>query len=147
MFTLGKTFRFEAAHRLIGYPGKCANVHGHSWKGSVVVECNQLDGFGFGMDFANIKAIMSPLVSELDHSLLLNQGDEDLVRLCRLHEWKVCLFTANPTSEVIAKYLFDHWASMVNTPLKGIRLKEVIIEETCTSMCKYTGYETSSETE
>ena len=27
-----KKFRFEAAHALYGYDGKCKNIHGHNYK-------------------------------------------------------------------------------------------------------------------
>ena len=29
---------FDAAHHLVGYKGKCANVHGHRWKVVVWVD-------------------------------------------------------------------------------------------------------------
>ena len=32
-----KQFTFETGHALLGYDGKCRNVHGHSYKLSVTV--------------------------------------------------------------------------------------------------------------
>ena len=32
MITITKIFRFEAAHAIHGYPGACANLHGHSYE-------------------------------------------------------------------------------------------------------------------
>ncbi len=36
-FLLKKTFPFEAAHQLKYHDGKCARLHGHSFKLTVVV--------------------------------------------------------------------------------------------------------------
>ena len=45
---IGKLFKFEAAHRLPNHPGKCKNLHGHSYKLEVVVngEVNFFSGNG-----------------------------------------------------------------------------------------------------
>ncbi|MEQ8237024.1 MAG: 6-carboxytetrahydropterin synthase, partial [Syntrophomonadaceae bacterium] len=32
MFEVTVTQDFAAAHRLYGYQGQCANLHGHTWK-------------------------------------------------------------------------------------------------------------------
>ena len=34
---------FDAAHKLVGYKGKCSNVHGHRWKVEVFVTGKKLD--------------------------------------------------------------------------------------------------------
>lgn len=52
MYSLSKNFRFESAHRLgKGYEGKCRNIHGHSWNGSIKVKVKDLDQYDFGIDF------------------------------------------------------------------------------------------------
>ncbi|GCA81549.1 6-carboxy-5,6,7,8-tetrahydropterin synthase [Microcystis aeruginosa NIES-2521] len=40
-----KEFRFEAAHHLPHYEGKCRRLHGHSWLGRVYVKSNHLPKF------------------------------------------------------------------------------------------------------
>ena len=44
------TFSFEAAHRLPWHPGKCRNLHGHSYRLDVSVE-GPLDANGVVLDF------------------------------------------------------------------------------------------------
>jgi 6-pyruvoyltetrahydropterin/6-carboxytetrahydropterin synthase len=54
-----KEFRFEAAHRLPHYEGKCRRLHGHSWLGRVYVKSHYLQSQGsqqgMVMDFGEIK--------------------------------------------------------------------------------------------
>ena len=34
---VGKQFSFDASHQLVGHFGKCANLHGHTYKVEVVL--------------------------------------------------------------------------------------------------------------
>ncbi|OHD17080.1 MAG: hypothetical protein A2086_06265 [Spirochaetes bacterium GWD1_27_9] len=56
---------FDAAHFLKNYDGKCANLHGHTWKICVWVrgDENQKLPNGILWDFGNIKKI----ILEFDH--------------------------------------------------------------------------------
>jgi 6-pyruvoyltetrahydropterin/6-carboxytetrahydropterin synthase len=115
---LVKDFRFEAAHFLPNVPDghKCRRIHGHSFKGEVAVRGPVDPLLGWVMDFADLKAVVDPIVNRLDH-YLLNEIDG----------------LANPTSEVLAVWIFDRLAPKL--PL----LVRVTIEETCTSRCHYRG--------
>tara|TARA_R100001244_G_scaffold132321_1_gene108192 strand:+ start:4728 stop:5150 length:423 start_codon:yes stop_codon:yes gene_type:complete len=138
MYELSKSFRFETAHRLAkGYEGKCANIHGHSWNGSVTLRTDILDEFSFGIDYGNIKIFYKDLIDELDHSILLYRFDTELIDLCKEKGWKYMLFDENPTSECIAKYLFEAIKERAYAYDSAIELIDVTIEETCTSKCVY----------
>jgi 6-pyruvoyltetrahydropterin/6-carboxytetrahydropterin synthase len=115
---LVKDFRFEAAHFLPHVPEghKCRRIHGHSFKGEVAVRGPIDPRLGWVMDFADLKAIVDPIVHRLDHYLL-----NDIAGL------------GNPTSEVLAVWIWNQLAEKL--PL----LVRVTIEETCTSRCHYTG--------
>ena len=79
--------RFQAAHYLKGYKGKCENVHGHTFHVEVHVRVTELDEIGIGIDFAEIKQAMADLLP--DHTLL-NE-----------------IYDFNPTAENIARRLYD----------------------------------------
>jgi 6-pyruvoyltetrahydropterin/6-carboxytetrahydropterin synthase len=122
MFTLKKTFRFEAAHQLPHHDGKCARLHGHSFVLHVHLEGKELvtEGPKSGMlcDFGDVSAVVKPYVDGyLDHHFL--NGTTGL---------------ENPTSEELARWLFGKLAPQM--PL----LQAVEIEETCTSACCYTPF-------
>ena len=67
-----KIFRFDAAHFLPGYEGKCNAMHGHTW--TLEVEAKGLAGKdGMVMDFALLKRyVCTSVIEVLDHTLLNN---------------------------------------------------------------------------
>jgi 6-pyruvoyltetrahydropterin/6-carboxytetrahydropterin synthase len=69
---LEKTFRFEAAHQIHNHPGKCKNLHGHSWVLTVTIEGKMNIETGMVLDFYEIKSTFDPLIETLDHSFLNN---------------------------------------------------------------------------
>jgi len=83
---------FSSAHNLRGYKGKCEELHGHNWKVEVIVASNKLDKIGMVMDFKFLKQKLHNLLEKLDHKYLNNLAYFKKV---------------NPTSENIAKYLYD----------------------------------------
>ncbi|WP_019500093.1 6-carboxytetrahydropterin synthase QueD [Pseudanabaena sp. PCC 6802] len=116
---IGKEFRFEAAHELPHHDGKCARLHGHSWRGVVYVSGTILnDGAksGMVMDYGDIKQFLQPLLDEyLDHHFLNKTTGLE-----------------SPTSEEIARWIFEQ---LEQRGLPG--LVAVKIDETCTSTCLY----------
>lgn len=115
---LSKTFRFEAAHHLPTFPAnhKCRRLHGHSFRFDVVVEGEVAPDKGYLIDYGTIKQAADPLVKRLDH-YYLNEIEG----------------LSNPTSEVLAGWLWDHLKPAL--PM----LAEIIVYETCTSRCEYRG--------
>ncbi|MGA1861544.1 6-carboxytetrahydropterin synthase QueD [Deferribacter thermophilus] len=92
MFKLRVIDHFASAHFLRDYNGKCENLHGHNWKVEVYLEGNELDKTGMLVDFKVIKKELKNVTEELDH-IFLNE-----------HEYFI---KVNPTSENIAKYIYD----------------------------------------
>ncbi len=70
---LSKIFRFEAAHHLPGHRGKCARLHGHSYKVEVTLRgpIKELPGqseHGMVMDFEDLSRVVhSSILEQLDH--------------------------------------------------------------------------------
>ncbi|MHB0968784.1 MAG: 6-carboxytetrahydropterin synthase QueD [Thermoanaerobaculia bacterium] len=115
---LSKDFRFEAAHYLPNVPEghKCRRLHGHSFRGEVIVRGAIDPKTGWLIDFADLRRAVSPVIETLDHYLL-----NDIPGL------------ENPTSENVAIWVWN--AIKPNLPI----LVRVTIEETCTSRCSYDG--------
>ncbi len=112
-----KEFTIEAAHRLPLVPEghKCSRLHGHSFRVQIWVR-GPVDANGWVMDFADLKAAFKPTYERLDHHYL-----NEIPGL------------ENPTSEVLARWIWNE--------LKGslALLSKVVVFETCTSGCVYTG--------
>ncbi|QOV89671.1 6-carboxytetrahydropterin synthase QueD [Humisphaera borealis] len=115
---LSKTFRFEAAHSLPTFPDghKCRRLHGHSFRFDVFVEGDVDPARGFLIDYGDIKRAVDPIVKRLDH-YYLNEIEG----------------LANPTAEVISRWLWDHIKP--GLPL----LASIVVHETCSSSCEYRG--------
>lgn len=119
---LFREFTFEAAHRLPQVPEghKCARLHGHSFQVTLFVEGPVDPQTGWVMDFAEIKKAYNTIHDQLDHHYL-----NEIPGL------------ENPTSEVLARWIWNKLKPVL--PL----LSKVMIRETCTSGCVYSGSEPS----
>ncbi|HIR32642.1 MAG TPA: 6-pyruvoyl tetrahydropterin synthase family protein, partial [Candidatus Coprenecus merdigallinarum] len=77
---LTKEFRFEGAHALTGYDGKCRHIHGHSYILYVTVKGtpSNPDGTpksGMLIDFTDLKQIVNDHIIDIfDHSLILRES-------------------------------------------------------------------------
>ena len=66
-----KSFRFDAAHFLPNYEGKCSRLHGHTWILEVELLGSVNSRTGFVVDFVRLKnAVNREVLERLDHSLL-----------------------------------------------------------------------------
>ncbi|MFD3938198.1 6-pyruvoyl tetrahydropterin synthase family protein [Streptomyces sp. NPDC058611] len=119
-FTIGKTFDFEAGHRLPSLPPghKCARQHGHSYQVEVILTAASLEAPGFVTDFGDLAAFKKFLDAELDHH--------------NLHE----TLAFEPTSERLAQYLAGWILENVEPNIPG-RLIAVRVRETERSWARF----------
>lgn len=118
MMEVFKIFTIEAAHRLPNVPPghKCSRLHGHSFRIEVHVQGPVDPKFGWVVDFAEIKDAFSKVEDQIDHRYLNEvEGLE------------------NPTSENLARWV---WQKLLPTLPS---LSKIVVQETCTSGCTYTG--------
>ncbi len=101
-------FDFDSAHRLVGYDGKCSNLHGHMWVVEIEVEGDKLDEVGILWDFTNAKS----LAKLFDHKTILKicKENQDLVYTIT----KTCgsealyMMKENPTAEHLAELMLTY---------------------------------------
>ncbi|MGD0609188.1 MAG: 6-carboxytetrahydropterin synthase [Streptosporangiaceae bacterium] len=69
-FTIGKTFDFEAGHRLSGLPPghKCSRQHGHGYEAEVILTASSLQEPGFVADFGALAPFRQFVGTELGGS-------------------------------------------------------------------------------
>ena len=116
---VGKTFTFDAAHRLPEYDGKCQNLHGHTYTVEIVLAGCVRDG-GMVLDFSRLKDIVDArVISVLDHAYL-----NDVPGL------KV------PTAENICSWI---WVQLHACKELRFKLRSVKVWETPTSYAMTTG--------
>lgn len=92
MYELTVIVEFEAAHRIVDYPGKCNRLHGHNWSVEVTVKGKNLNELGMLIDFKELKKEVNKTIDKLDH-FYLNELDS--------------FVEDNPTAENIAKYIYE----------------------------------------
>lgn len=95
MYEISAFGHFDAAHFLRGYPGKCANVHGHRWKVEITLQGEKLDGLGILIDFMDVKNMLKEVLELFDHKMINEVPPFD---------------DLNPTAENIARYIFERMA-------------------------------------
>ena len=120
MFELLVKLDFDAAHRLVEYKGKCENLHGHNWKVDITVAAENVDKEGMVKDFKTIKEMSNVVINQLDHKYL---NEIEFFK------------KVNPTSENIAKYIFDNLIDAFKK--ESIMLKKVSVWETDTACASY----------
>ena len=75
MFYVTKSVKFDAAHFLPNYVGKCAVMHGHTWRVDVTIAGEEVaetgPSAGMLLDFTHLKALLRNIVIDrFDHSIL-----------------------------------------------------------------------------
>lgn len=103
---------FSAAHCLRGYPGDCAQVHGHNWTVEVFLKCSELDSIGLGIDFREVKGTVKAVMADLDH---VDLNDLPYFR------------SLNPSSENIAVYLFREIGKRLNS--ERVKVSSIKVSE------------------
>ena len=129
MYELKIVSHFAAAHQLRNFGGKCENLHGHNWKVEVYVSGQKLENNGLLIDFKIIKDKTNEILERLDHKFI--------------NEIEYFQET-NPSSENIARYIFDSLAHDINDG--NISVSRVTAWESETACATYTGPDSSADT-
>lgn len=102
---ISKDIKFDCAHMLSNYEGKCANLHGHTYHGTVTIEGGIAVNAGMVLDYNKIKEV----VDKYDHAIIFsssefrNSAEEDLLDWARKHNMRhVVLPFGKSTAETLA---------------------------------------------
>lgn len=106
---LTRKFKFDAAHNLVEYHGKCEKLHGHTYKLVVKLE-GEPGKEDMIMDFSELKRIVeSKILQQLDHSYLND-------------------FIQQPSAENISRWIWDRLYDELSR--ENCRLYEIQVWET-----------------
>ena len=112
MYRLIAKAKFEAAHDIPGHKGKCARLHGHSYRVEAEFSGSDLDSLGMLYDFIDLKAILNELLP--DHAYL-NE-----------------ILPFSTSAENISRWVFEELAK------RKLPVTAVTIWETDNNGCRYT---------
>lgn len=133
METLRAQGKFHAAHRQLHYQGKCAFVHGHTWRGVFVVKTARFPRdpvLDMSVDFGALKDIFQ----SLDHKMLVSKNDAQFLDpKLFAPEGVVVLPGENPSVENVALYCLNEAVEVLAKLFPGRQVEyhiEVTIQET-----------------
>ena len=125
--TISKDIKFDCAHMLSDYEGKCANLHGHTYHGTVTLEGNVDPETGMLVDYNEIKRI----VDMFDHAVVFSSQNIRNVAENTLQEWAVdhnmnyvIIPTGKSTAENIAAYISHLFLDYPNIRSVQVKLSE-----------------------
>ena len=123
---VAKEFRWEMGHRLPFHEGLCKNLHGHSYK-MLVEFTGELNEHGILVDYYDIKKIVGPIVDELDHSIIVNKKDTELIDMLSKLNSRHVIINADTTAENICTY-FLHKIKQTGLPASVSKIKLRVFE-------------------
>lgn len=80
---ISKEIKFDCCHMLSGYEGKCANLHGHTYHGTVTINAPVDDTTRMVLDYNIIKEV----VDRLDHAIVFSSALRRNSAEEALHDW------------------------------------------------------------
>ncbi len=147
-YRICKTFEVENGHMLAKHPDKCRFPHGHSRRVELVIEAEELDHNDMVCDFKALKTTVGDYLEQFDHALCMNTADPKYAVLREAYGERVIPFeNVDPTTEVIAKNIFEHLQGALTDAAKaedarypirpGLRVVRVRLWETSSSWAEY----------
>lgn len=122
MWKISKEFHFSASHQLSDLPDdhQCARLHGHNYVLKITLGSSQLDNVGFIVDYGEL-GFVKDVVDRMDHRHLNN------------------LFTFNPTSEKICRYLWNEFDAALHVSKfhQAVSYLSVSLSETPKTWAEY----------
>lgn len=106
-YTIGKTFSFAAAHRLPLLPAthKCHRNHGHNYLVTYTLAAEELDAYGFVVDYGDLSIHWQTVHEMVDHKDLTD------------------VFTWALTAENLARFFFERCLED-GFPVESVRVQE-----------------------
>ncbi len=124
---ISKDIKFDCAHMLSNYEGKCANLHGHTYHGTVTLEGNTNSETSMLLDYNTIKNA----VDKFDHAIVFsapnmrNDAETDLWLWAENNDMKyVEMPTGKSTAERMAEYIASDLIQFPNVRSAHVKLSE-----------------------
>ena len=125
-----KEITFDMAHMLSYYEGKCANLHGHTYKLQVTVEADVDDITHMVLDFNILKQVLNETVmNKFDHAVafsdpkLRNEAEDELYAWAETYGKKHAVIpNGKTTCEDMAPYI----KQLISEELESRNIKAVV---------------------
>jgi 6-pyruvoyltetrahydropterin/6-carboxytetrahydropterin synthase len=115
VFRICKVFTIESGHMLSKHAERCRFPHGHTRRIELVLASPTLDDHDMVCDFKWIKLAVGDFLDRFDHALCINASDPLRESLRPVSERVVVFEEGDPTTELMAKRIFDHLNGMIQS--------------------------------
>jgi 6-pyruvoyltetrahydropterin/6-carboxytetrahydropterin synthase len=150
VFRIARSFQVESGHRLSKHPEKCRFPHGHTRTVEVVLRADSLDANDMVCDYKALKTVVVKELEHLDHAMVLAATDPQRGAFTPFGERIVLLEEGDPTTEVLARYLFRRISAAFRPGAEvaapggityrvppSVRLESVRVSETASTWGEY----------
>ncbi len=137
MYILKTETTFDSAHFLSGYAGKCANVHGHTWRIVAEIYSEKLNTNGqcrdMVVDFGDFKRELKNLAKKYDHTLIYEKDTLKPETISALSDenFSITEVDFRPTAEKFAEHFYNQLTST------GLNVKRISVYETPNNCAVY----------
>lgn len=100
---IAKEFTWEMSHRLPFHKGDCKNIHGHTYRIRLEIT-GEPDANGIVIDYFELKNLVAPIISKLDHAFICDSSDGLMLDFLREHGMKYFELDCPSTAENIAHF-------------------------------------------
>jgi 6-pyruvoyltetrahydropterin/6-carboxytetrahydropterin synthase len=146
---ISRKINLDCGHRVMDHRFKCFSLHGHTYLTELTFSFETTEDIGYAIDFAEIKrTFIEFLLDKMDHGMLLNPQDEEVINLVKQLNTKLWLMSlngennyCNPSVENIAKEMFLSMAIishiLYGNNKTGLQIHKIKIYETpnCWTEC------------
>ena len=115
--------KFDAAHKLEGYKGPCARLHGHTWKVVARFAYGRVGKVGIAADFKELKVLVDKILP--DHQYI-----NDWIKACGCKPI-VMYQTMNPTAEVLSVLFYNMLKVRSTNKIRIVRVEVWESEAAC----------------
>ncbi len=147
-YRICKTFEIESGHMLSKHAERCRFPQGHSRRIEIILSAEKLDDHDMVTDFKAIKNAIQDYLDQYDHAMMINSDDSFLPALQKASERVIVFQNVDPTTEVMAKAIFDYVAQRIQEPgpitngetyqfPEDLTLEKVRVWETSTSWAEF----------
>jgi 6-pyruvoyltetrahydropterin/6-carboxytetrahydropterin synthase len=147
-YRLCKRFTVESGHMLSKHPEKCRFPHGHTRTIELVVASDRLNEQDMVVDFKALKLAVKEEIDRFDHRMAIHRDDPLNQAIQSVYPDSVIEFDADPTTEVMAQFLFERTAAILASGYESpcghyrvspnqVKLERVRVWETPTSWAEY----------